>query len=471
MRDAPDIIERLTDLLGPNGVIVDEPTMAPYLVDWRALYGGPALAVARPATTEEVSAVVRLCAEAGVSVVPQGGNTGLVGGAAPLAHGRQIVLSLGRMNRIRALDPVDYTMTVEAGCILKDLQDAAVAADRFFPLSLGAEGTCQIGGTIATNAGGMNVLRYGNARDLVLGLEAVLPDGRVWNGLRRLRKDNTGYDLKHLLIGSEGTLAVITAAVLHLFPRPVETATALLAVPKVAAALEVFTHLRADSGDLLSSAELMPRTGIELALANVAGATFPLELTHAFHLLVQLASSRRGSDLSEILEATLAQALEENLVLDGTIAASQGQADALWFLREAIVEGQRLHGVQIKHDVSVPVSRIPVFIERATRAVETALPGTLVVAFGHIGDGNIHFNLSPPPGADDATFLERGAALTRLVHDTAADLDGSISAEHGLGQLKRLEIRRYKPGLEMELMERIKRSFDPADLINPGKVV
>ena len=467
--------DRLRQLLGSRGVLSDPTDMAPYLVDWREAFHGQALAVARPETTDQVADIVRLCASSHVSVVPQGGNTGLVGGATPLdqdqSRGEQLVLSLSRMNRIRDLDPLDHTITVEAGCILADIQAAAAAAGRYFPLSLGAQGSCQIGGNIATNAGGVNVLRYGNARDLVLGLEVVLADGRVWNGLRRLRKDNTGYDLKQLMIGSEGTLGIITAAVLRLFPHRRESVTALLAVPSVAAALEIFVRLRADGGDELSSAELMDDLGCRLALKHVPGLVMPLAASYDHYLLAELSTSRRGADLHSVLESVLEEAMADGLVLDGTVAANQTQIDALWRLREGIVEGQRLEGVQLKHDIAVPVSRVPALIDQAGEAVRQALPGVRVVAFGHLGDGNIHFNLSPPEGATPEAFLERADDLTRTVYDVVAGMDGSISAEHGVGQLKREAIGRYKPAVEVELMARVKRALDADGTLNPGKVV
>ncbi len=380
-----DALAGIRALVGPKGWIEDAADMAPYLKEWRGQYAGQALAVVRPADTAETAAVIRLCAAAGIGVVPQGGNTGLVGGAVPGQHGRDILLSLQRLNRIRAIDPANDTLTVEAGVVLQAVQEAAAAADRLFPLSLGSEGSCQIGGCLSTNAGGMAVLRYGSMRELVLGLEVVLPDGRVWDGLRGLRKDNTGYDLKHLFVGAEGTLGVITAAVLRLFPRPRQSATALAALPDPAAAVALLTRARAACGEAVTAFELIPRLGVEFARRHVAGTTWPLEELHDWSLLIELSSPAAEPPLGEALEGLLAAAFEEGLVLDATIAASADQAARLWRLREAIVEGQNFEGGAIKHDIAVPVSSVPAFIARATAAVEACVPGVRIVAFGHVG--------------------------------------------------------------------------------------
>ncbi|MEX0696946.1 MAG: FAD-binding oxidoreductase [Dongiaceae bacterium] len=457
--------------VGPKGWTDAPDEMAPHLVDLRGLYRGRAALLVRPGSAAEVAEVVRLCAAARVPIVPQGGNTGLVGGATPHEHGGEILLSLARLDRIRSIDALDYTMTVEAGCILRRVQEAAAAADRLFPLSLGAEGSCQIGGNLSTNAGGIAVLRYGNARELVLGLEVVLPDGRIWDGLRSLRKDNTGYDLKQLFIGAEGTLGIITAAVLKLFPRPHERITAFAAIDALPAALELLSRCRTASGDAVTSFELIPRLGLDLALRHVAGTTDPLAGRHAHYLLIELSASAPGSGLRERLEGLLAQAMADGLVRDATLADSEAASRRLWRVREAIVEGERAEGASVKHDVSVPVSRVPRFIELASRRVEDALPGVRPMAFGHLGDGNVHFNLIQPAGADPRAFLDRREALSRIVHDTAVELGGSISAEHGLGRLKRDEIRRYKPAVELDMMRRIKAALDPDDIMNPGKVV
>ena len=467
----PGFLDALKEVVGPAGWTADAEALAPHLIDVRGNYRGETPLMLRPAATAEVAAIVRLCAAARVGVVPQGGNTGLVGGATPNGAGSEILVCLDRMNRIRALDPLDYTMVAEAGCILRHLQEAAAVADRLFPLSLGAEGSCQIGGNLSTNAGGINVLRYGNARDLVLGLEVVLPDGRVWDGLRTLRKDNTGYDLKQLFLGAEGTLGIITAAALKLFPRALERVTGFAAVTGLDAALELLAACRTASGDRVTSFELIPRTGIELALRYVADTVDPLGDRHEWCVLIELSGSTTDGDLKGALEAALGDALESGLVNDATIAESGPAAAKLWRLREAIVEAQRHAGAGIKHDVAVPVSRVPEFVARASAAVARAAPGIRIIPFGHLGDGNVHFNLARPEDVDDDAFLARRQEISGTVHDIVASLGGSISAEHGVGQLRRDEIRRYKPAIEIELMQRIKAALDPDGIMNPGKVV
>jgi FAD/FMN-containing dehydrogenase len=464
-------LERIKAIVGPKGVIADPAAMAPYLDEERGLYHGAARLVVRPASTAEVAAVMRCCAEARLPVVPQGGNTGLVGAAVPPEDGGAVLLSLGRMNRVRSIDPVNFTITVEAGCILADVQRAAAEADRLFPLSLGAEGSCQIGGNLSTNAGGIAVLRYGNARELTLGLEVVLPDGQVWDGLRALRKDNTGYDLKHLFIGSEGTLGVITAATLKLFPRPREVETALLALARVEDAMTLFAEARKASGDQLTAFELIPRLGLEMAMRHTPGVGDPLAAPARWYALLEVSSSQTEGGLRPALEAFLAEAMARGLVEDGVIATSGEQARALWRIREGMVEGQKHEGGSIKHDVSVPVSKVAEFILQATEAVEARLPGIRPLAFGHVGDGNVHFNLSQPPGADTRVFLARWAEFNHLVHDLVRGFGGSISAEHGIGRLKRDELPRYKSALELELMRKLKRALDPEGLMNPGKVI
>jgi len=468
---AGDLIARLEAVVGPKGLLAEAEAMAPHLHDRRERYRARARAVVKPANTEEVAEVVRMCAAARVPIVPQGGNTGLVGGGIPDEDGRAVVLSLARMNRIRALDPVNDTMTVEAGCILQNLQAAAAEADRLFPLSLGAEGSCMIGGNLSTNAGGIQVLRYGNARELTLGLEVVLPDGRVWDGLRGLRKDNTGYDLKQLFIGAEGTLGVITAAVLRLYPRPRASATAFIAVPEVAAAVALLGALRAGSGEAVTSFELIPRLGLDFALRHVPGITDPLAARHDWYVLAELWASAENARLGETLEAVLAEALEAGLVVDAALAASEAQAQAFWRIREGLVEAQKFEGGSIKHDIAVPISAVAEFVERVTAAVEARVPGVRSLVFGHIGDGNIHLNLTQPEGADTATFLARWDELRRVVYDVVVDLNGSISAEHGIGRLN-LEINlRTKSEVEIDLMRKIKRALDPENLMNPGRVV
>jgi FAD/FMN-containing dehydrogenase len=472
-RRRPDaaLLDRLKAVVGPKGWADQPADLAPHLVDWRRRFQGKTPLLLKPASTAEVVEIVRLCAAAQVPIVPQGGHTGLAGGGIPHETGDEILLSLSRLNRVRGVDAANYTLTAEAGCILKQVQDAAAAADRLFPLSLAAEGTCQIGGNLSTNAGGIAVLRYGNARDLVLGLEVVLPDGRVWDGLRALRKDNSGYDLKQLFIGAEGTLGVITAAVLRLFPAPKERVTAFVALRDLDAAVELLARCRAASGDSLVSFELLPRVGIDLALRHIPATADPLAAKRDYYVLIELTAAAEGSDLRARLEITLAAALEDGLLADATIAESAEQARKLWFVREGIVELQKHAGVSIKHDVSVPVARVPDFIPQAIAVCARMFPGTRPIAFGHVGDGNVHFNLYQPEGMDGAAFLAQGEAVSAAIHDLAMELDGSFSAEHGIGQLRLQQMRRYKSDIELDLMQRIKQALDPLDLMNPGKVL
>lgn len=463
-------LDAIRAAVGPGGFSDTPADIAPFLREHRGLYQGETALFVQPASTEAVAKVVSICAQAKIAIVPQGGNTGLVGGQIPFPGDHAILLNLSRMNKVRALDPDNDTITVEAGCTLAALQQAAEAADRLFPLSLASEGSCQIGGNISTNAGGNAVLRYGNMRDLVLGIEAVLPDGRIWNGLRGLRKDNTGYDLKQLFIGGEGTLGIVTAAVCKLFPRPRTVATALVAVPDVAAAVSLFGRLKQTSGDRLTAFELIPRIGIDFVTRHIPGARDPLTKAVDWYVLAEL-SSAGEEDLRHRLEAALATALEEGLANDAAIAESGAQASALWALRENLSDVQKLEGGSIKHDISVPISAIPAFITEASKAVTAALPGIRPVPFGHIGDGNVHFNLSQPPAMDRDAFLDRWAEFNRIVHDIAAGLGGSISAEHGLGFMKRDEITHYKSAVEIDMMRAVKRALDPQNIMNPGKLV
>ncbi|HZH28561.1 MAG TPA: FAD-binding oxidoreductase [Azospirillaceae bacterium] len=464
-------LDRIRTALGPLGTVEDPQAVAPYLADRRGRGAGAAALVARPASTEEVAAVVRICAEARIALVPQGGNTGLMGGGIPDGTGTQVLLNLGRMNRIRDLDPVDNSLVAEAGCVLATVQAAAEAADRQFPLSLGSEGTAQIGGLISTNAGGTMTIRHGNMREQVLGIEAVLPDGRIWNGLRRLRKDNTGYDLKHLFIGGEGTLGIITAAVLRLQPRPRQIETALCAIPDPASALALLDRCRTAMGDALRAFELMPRMGIDMALKHVPGTADPFSAPHPWYVLVEVASPSLVSGFRETLEGALQAGLEADEAVDALIAESGAQRAAFWRLREALVEGRRKEGAGIHHDISVPTSRVPAFLDQAGRTVETLVPGIRIVAFGHLGDGNLHYNLNAPVGSDAAAFLARTSEVNRLVHDIVRSFGGSISAEHGIGVHKRDELARAKDPLELELMRRIKAALDPLGILNPGKVL
>ena len=460
-----DVLDRFKAIVGPQGWIEDDNDKAGYLVDFRNLYQGASPLVLRPANTEEVSDIVKLCAEAGIAIVPQGGNTGYCGGATPNEAGNEIVVALTRMNKIRQIDPLDDTITVEAGCVLADIQAAAESVDRLFPLSLAAEGSCQIGGNLSTNAGGTAVLRYGNARSLALGLEVVLPDGDVWDGLRLLRKDNTGYDLKQLFIGAEGTLGIITAASLKLYPRPVETCTAFVALADSAAAVKLLARTKNASGDGTTTFEYIDRACLDLVFAMHTDLADPFAERHAHYALIEMSANQ------DIAERVLGDAFEAEEILDAVIAVSGAQAANLWKLRESIPEAQNHAGGVIRHDVSVPVSRVPEFLARARVVADDTIAGIRVAPFGHIGDGNIHFNLVQPEGAARADFLDQTHDIEVKVHDIATDLDGSFSAEHGIGQLKRDELTRYKQPAEREMMLRIKAALDPQGLMNPGKVL
>jgi FAD/FMN-containing dehydrogenase len=465
------LLERIGGIVGPQGLLTDPHDLEPYLVDWRGFYRGAAAAVVRPAATEQVAAVVKVCAETGTAIVPQGGNTGMSGAATPPAAGGAIVLQLGRMNRILGLDALNNTITVEAGCILANIQQAARDAGRLFPLSLGAEGSCQIGGNLATNAGGISVLRYGNARDLTLGLQVVLPDGRVWDGLRGLRKDNTGYDLKQVFIGSEGTLGIITAAVLKLSPVPRTTVTALIAVAAPAAAVELLALLRDECGDRISAFEIISRRCVELVLEHIPGTREPLAHAHPWYVLAELAEASADGPLRGEFERALERAVGRGLALDAAIAESGAQRAAFWRIRETIPEASRGEGLLYRHDISIPVSRIPEFIGEAGAALERAFPGARVICFGHLGDGNLHYNcFVPGRNRGDAAALA-ATDVNRVVLDVVQRYSGSISAEHGIGQAKREELARYKGELEIEMMRMLKRAFDPRNIMNPGKVL
>jgi FAD/FMN-containing dehydrogenase len=422
-----------------------------------------------PATTAEVARVVAICADSATGLVPQGGNTGLVGGQIPMAG--EILLLLKRMNRIRALDLANDTVTAEAGCILAAVQERAAEADRLFPLSLAAEGTCTIGGNISTNAGGNAVLHYGTARDLVLGLEVVLPDGRVFDGLKGLRKDNTGYDLKQLFIGAEGTLGVVTAAVLKLFPCPNAQVTAFLGLENVESAIALLSLARARSGDQVTAFELMPRRGLDFLLKHLPGARDPLGAKYPWYVLLELSSGEPAESLRDTLERLLQEGVEQKLLQDAVLAESEAQRQALWRLRDSLSEVQKHEGGSIKCDIAVPVSAVPTFIARATAAVEARLPGIRPVPFGHVGDGNVHYNLSQPEAADKAAFLARWDELAALVHGEALALGGTISAEHGVGQMRRDEVARVKDKVALDLMRTLKRALDPQGIMNPGKVL
>ena len=462
---SPDLLRQLAEAVGAAHVLTDPADVAPCVHDWRGRYRGAARCVVRPGSPAEVAAVVRICAEAGVAVVPQGGNTSLCGAATPDASGDAVVVGLGRLNRIRAVDALNHTISVDAGCTLAAVQDAARAAGRLFPLALASEGTCQVGGNLSTNAGGVQVLRYGNTRELTLGLEVVLPSGELWDGLRALRKDNTGYDLKQLFIGAEGTLGIITGAVLKLFPLPQRTTTAWLNVESPSAAVDLLNRAKNAFDAQLTAFELVSEASLGLVLRHIPGTVRPTAPA-PWYVLAEFSDADPAA-----VEAWLAGQLEAGRVADGALAVSEAQAKALWALRENISEAQKIEGYSIKHDVAVPVSRIPDFLAAADAALAAAFPGIRVIAFGHVGDGNLHYNLSRPGDQDSAEFLACQPAVNRIVHDAVHALNGSISAEHGIGQLKRGEILRYKSPLEMELMRSIKQALDPRGLMNPGKVI
>jgi FAD/FMN-containing dehydrogenase len=464
-------IDRIRALLGRNACLDAPEAVEPFLQDFRGLFRGRTRLVALPGSAADVAGVLAICNEAGIGVVPHGGNTSYCGGATPDSSGTQIVLALRRMNRVREIDAANFSITAEAGCVLADVQRAAAQADRYFPLSLGAEGTCQIGGNLSTNAGGLAALRYGVARELVLGLEVVLPDGRVLDGLKSLRKDNTGYDLRHLFIGAEGTLGVITAASLRLFPVPRTIETAFVAVADVAAAVDLLGRLREATGDTVTSFELLPRFGVELAARHIPGVRDPLQQPHAWYVLCEIASARDDPGLRALLEQALTGALEDGCVHDAVLAESGAQRDALWRLRESLPEAQRHEGASIKHDVSVPVAQIPAFVARATAAVLARVPDGRMLVYGHVGDGNLHFNVSQPANGTPADFLAHTAAIGEAVYGEVRAFRGSISAEHGIGQLKRRELAQYKGTAELELMRALKSAIDPRGIMNPGKVL
>ncbi len=459
------LIATLAGLVGPQYTLFASAEMAPYLTDWRGRYQGAAQCIMRPGNAAEVAAVVRACVAAGAPIVPQGGNTSLCGAATPDGEGGAVVLSLGRLNRIVAVDPQNNTISVEAGCTLAAVQAAARAADRLFPLALASEGSCQIGGNLSTNAGGVQVLRYGNMRELTLGLQVVLTSGEIWDGLRGLRKDNTGYDLKHLFIGAEGTLGVITAAVLKLFPLPRKQTTCWLNVASPAAAVALLNAAKHAFDAQLTAFELVSDTALGLVLQHIPDTARPTARS-PWYVLAEFSDADPAA-----VESWLAACVDNAEVGDAVVAQSETQAQKLWALRECISEAQKIEGVSIKHDIAVPVSAIPDFLQRADAALAEAFPGIRVVAFGHVGDGNLHYNLSRADAQDNAAFIAAQPSVHRCVHDIVHALNGSISAEHGLGQLKREEILRYKSPVEMAAMRALKQAFDPQGLMNPGKVI
>jgi FAD/FMN-containing dehydrogenase len=460
----------LKAVVGPAGFLETGADTEPYRRSWRDGYVGRTPLVLRPKTADEVARLVKICAEARVAIVPQGGNTGLTFGGQPHEDGSEVVISTARMTAIRGLDTANDTITVEAGVILKQVQDAAAVANRLFPLSLGAEGSCQIGGNISTNAGGVQVLRYGNMRNLVLGLEAVLPDGRVWNGLRSLRKDNTGYDLKQLLIGGEGTLGIITAAVLRLFPKPTEIETAWIAVETPAAAVALLAHMKAALGESISAFELVRRTVVDFLLQTVPGHSDPMPDVHPWYVLMDVSSQGAPGSLAGPLGDALGGALEQGLVIDAIIASSGAQAQKLWKMREDFAEAQKAVGGAISHDISVPVSQIATFVANADKALETAYPGIRHCCFGHVGDGNLHYNPVRPLNWEIDRFKAERAAVNRIVHDEVMACDGSISAEHGIGRMRLAENLHYKSAVEIDMMRAVKAALDPFNIMNPHKV-
>ncbi|AQS85955.1 MAG: FAD-binding oxidoreductase [Acetobacter aceti] len=466
----PALLDALTKALGPGGLLTDASDMTPYLTDWRSLFHGKAVAVARPASTAACAEAVRLCAKHNVPVVPQGGNTSMVGGATPDETGHALVIVTSRMNRVREIDPIDNTMVVEAGVTLKAAQDAATAAGLMLPLSISSEGSAEIGGVLATNAGGNNTVRYGNARELVLGLEAVLPDGQVLDVMRRLRKDNTGYALRQLFIGSEGTLGLITTAILQLQPKPKSVEAALCAVADAKGALALFSAFRNTEPSAIQAFEFMSGLSMNLVNTLIPDASLPLSEAAPGYVLVELASPREGGALRDLMEEVLGRAFEDGLVSDAVLAESETQRLAFWKLREEHAEAQKRAGASVKNDVSVPLSAIPTFIDRATAACEALIPGIRVAPFGHIGDGNIHFNLVQPEGADGKAFLARDHEMMDTVAGIVKELGGSFSAEHGVGQLKTYMMPGWRGGAELDMMRRIKSAVDPEGIMNPGKI-
>jgi FAD/FMN-containing dehydrogenase len=468
VRLSPELLARFIAIVGEKNAVTDAAEQEPYLIEGRGLYRGVTPVVLRPGSVEELAAILRLANESGTPIVPQGGNTGLVGGQIP--HGGEVVVSLKRLDRIREVDVLSNTMTCEAGVILADAQAAAAGADRLFPLSLGAEGSCTIGGNLSTNAGGTSALAYGVARDLVIGLEVVLADGRVLNALNKLKKDNTGYDLKNLFIGAEGTLGIITAAVLKLFPAQRTIETAFVGVPSPEAALALLGLIQERTNRAAVSFELIARIAVEFAVRHGHGVRDPLEEPHPWYVLVQLASAA-PQDLRTTLEEALETAMERGLVTDAAVADSIEHRRAFWHLREILPEVQKPEGGSIKHDISVPLAAIPDFLREAGEAVEALIPGSRPVPFGHLGDGNIHYNITQPVDADSAAYLARWDEMNEAVHRVVMKFGGSISAEHGVGVMKRKLIAELKDPVAIDMMGMLKRTLDPKNILNPGKVV
>ncbi|QOY92362.1 FAD-binding oxidoreductase [Massilia sp. UMI-21] len=466
-----DLLARLGAIVGPGHLVTDGAEMAPFLTDWRGRFTGRARAVVLPADAPEVARVVEACAAARVPIVPQGGRTGLVLGSVPDASGAAVVLSLRRLNRIRQIDPANRTMTVDAGCILADVQQAALEAGMLFPLALASEGSCTIGGNLASNAGGTAVLRYGNARELCLGLEVVTAQGKLWDGLRGLRKDNTGYALRELFIGAEGTLGVITAAVLQLYPQPRAVLTALAALDSPQGALALLGLMQERCGAALTGFELMSDFCLRLVNSHFPEVPRPFAARYPQYALIEVSSNESEDHAADLVESAIGAALDAGIALDAVLASSASQSIGLWKLREHIPLAQAAAGKNIKHDISLPVSHIPEFIERTDAALQAAFPGCQVVCFGHLGDGNLHYNIAPPESIAHDSFLAHQDAVNRIVHDSVASLRGSISAEHGIGALKRDELARYKDAVELDMMRALKAALDPLGIMNPGKIL
>ena len=462
-----DLIQKFASIVGEQHALTTQEAIAPHLLEPRAKFSGSSPLVLKPSTVQEVSAILKLANDTGTAIVPQGGNTGLVGGQ--MANG-EVIVSLSRLNAIRHVDVMDKCITLEAGVTLSSAQAAASAQGLMFPLWIASQGTCQVGGNLATNAGGINVLAYGTTRDLCLGVEVVLPSGEIWNGLKSLRKDNTGYDLKHLFIGSEGTLGIITAATMKLVPAPCDKATVFAAVNTPQGALDVLSLVQGMSGGAVVAFEIMARSGVEMSIKH-AGCRDPLDTVANWYVLFELAGFGVAGDMDKIAARVLEAAFEEGLIEDATLASSLKAASDLWHIREAMSEVQKLEGGSIKHDISVPVSLVPIFLERATQKVLEMIPGCRPVPFGHIGDGNIHFNITQPSGADTKEFLSRWSDVNAQVHAIVRELGGSISAEHGIGTLKRDELAATKQPVEISMMRSIKAMLDPNNIMNPGKVL
>tara|TARA_B100000900_G_scaffold411976_1_gene432795 strand:- start:205 stop:1623 length:1419 start_codon:yes stop_codon:yes gene_type:complete len=462
-----DFKRQFSTILNEKDIITDKETIAPHLLDWVGNFNGNSLLMLTPRNKEQVSSILSLCNEKDIAVVPQGGNTGSVASGIPNG---EIILSLRKMNKIMGIMPDDYSITVESGCILSQVQDAALDASRFFPLSIGSEGSCTIGGNISTNAGGISVLKYGNMRDLVLGLEVVLPDGRILNGLKRLRKDNSGYATKHMFMGAEGTLGIITAACLRLFPKIENKVTAFASLKDLGATIQLLETLKSFSGELLSSYELIPKIGLDIALSYGDNLKSPISNAEDWNVIIEYSDTKNNDDANESLQNTLSHAIEKKLVCDAAIASSLSQTQNIWKIRKAIVEHQPKLGGEIKHDVSVPVSCVPEFIRSTTQKLIDYLPDVRPVPYGHIGDGNIHFNVCPPSNYNPETFLQKTDEIREIVYGNAFNFGGSFAAEHGVGIIKKKQMLKYKDKVELQLMKDIKSFLDPKNILNPGKI-